>query len=138
MGPLKVLGATAFCFRADWAVCLLSSARLLACSVILLVKKYVTKLPVTTPTRAERALRDTPQALRLYDYLDKLDRMWRSVPDDPREARESLLAVRTLQNLISALARELGVGPLARRNLGVLTEARPMSKLEAFNAEGVQ
>ena len=68
----------------------------------------------------------------LFDVVDKRDRMWSQIGDEPTKAREAILAVKSLQMMVSTISRELGINPRARRDLGVTSDASPMSRLEKF------
>jgi phage terminase small subunit len=85
-------------------------------------------------SQAAKALRaeDTPVVRRLFDYIDRLSRFWDKVPDDPDDAKGPLQSIRLLQDLVSKLSREVGFGPSARQSLGIRTETRPGSALDAF------
>lgn len=85
-------------------------------------------------SQAARALRaeDMPVVRRLFDYIDRLTRFWDQIPDNPIDAAKALQSIRLLQGLVSTLSREVGLGPSARQSLGIRTETRPGSKLDAF------
>ncbi len=74
-------------------------------------------------------------------YFDCVDRETRLFDDfeadtDPKSARATLVNVHTLHRMVLSLGREIGISPLARRNLGVPAENLPApgDRLADFNA----
>jgi hypothetical protein len=100
----------------------------------------VTAFETYARSEAARALRseDTAAVFRLFDYLDRRAAWWDSVPESataPR-AHEAITAIKSLESMIQSLANSIGLGPRARRDLGILTEVKPGSRLDAFIHEG--
>ena len=100
----------------------------------------VTAFETYARSDAARALRaeDTAAVFRLFDYLDRRAMWWDSVPTEataPR-AHEAITAIKSLESMIQSLATSIGLGPRARRDLGILTEVKTGSRLEAFIHDG--
>ncbi len=87
-------------------------------------------------SEAAKALRaeDVYTVRRLFDYIDGLTLLW-STAGAAGYDRASLLAIATLQRMVSELSTQLGIGPRARQGLGIKTEAQPGDALDAFLAE---
>jgi|SRR5580704_2773934 hypothetical protein len=96
-----------------------------------------------------KALRaeDVPAVMRLFEYLDALTKRWELMQRRADDAfsngtaatldeREAIAVIRQLEGMVITLAAALGVGPRARQSLGIKTEHRPGSRLDAFRASG--
>jgi hypothetical protein len=86
-----------------------------------------------------RALRaeDVPAVMRLFAYTDELAQRWDAwMEGNVTDTREALAVIRTLDAMVTALSTSLGIGPRARQSLGIKTETKPGSKLDAFRADG--
>lgn len=85
-------------------------------------------------SQAAKLLRaeDVPAVLRLFDRIDKLNRLWAAVPDDPDLAEKALRSVRILDAMVARGCAELGIGPLARARLGIGTAPKQRSALDEF------
>lgn len=86
-----------------------------------------------------RALRaeDIPAVMRLFAYTDELAQRWDAFIDgNIDDERDALAVIRALESMATALATSLGIGPRARQSLGIKTETKPGSRLEAFRADG--
>lgn len=82
-------------------------------------------------SQAARALReeDLPTVKRCFDYIDRLT----SLLTDPDA---SPTAIAKWQSMVTSVSKEIGLGPGARQALGIKTEVKPGSRLDAFrNAE---
>lgn len=88
---------------------------------------------------AARALRpdDLWGVRQLFDYIDRLDIAWAKVPDAPTPAaRQTLNVVRVLQDLVSRRSKEYGLGPSARKALGIPDAPPHVSKLDQYRRGG--
>ena len=85
-----------------------------------------------------KALRveDVPAVMRLFAYQDELAQRWDALLDgNVSDEGEAVRIIRALESMTTALATSLGIGPRARQSLGIKTEKRPGSRLDAFNSE---
>ncbi len=73
---------------------------------------------------------------RYFDLTDKEIALWKQYEAaiTPKDARDVLVNAHQVHRMILSLGREIGVSPLARRNLGVQAAAhqRLGSRLDAF------
>ncbi len=86
-----------------------------------------------------RALRaeDVPTVMRLFAYQDELAQRWDAFIDGRVEdEKDALTVIRALESMSNALATSLGIGPRARQSLGIKTETKPGSRLDAFRDGG--
>lgn len=80
---------------------------------------------------------DVPNAVRLFEYLDRLARMIGALDDIPDDGVAKALAnVKAMESMVITLSNHLGIGPNARARLSVKTNDKPGSKLEAFLKNG--
>ena len=79
---------------------------------------------------------DIPSVVRLFQRIDKLNRMWSAVPDDPAIAEKALRSVRLLDVMVARGCAELGIGPLARARLGIGAAPKSRNALDEFMSEG--
>ncbi|MGA7911049.1 MAG: hypothetical protein WCC30_05825, partial [Candidatus Dormiibacterota bacterium] len=79
---------------------------------------------------------EVPLVTRYFDMTSRIERLWDAFATAKgRDARDLLLNVNTLQRLVLMLGREIGLSPLARRNLGVQSDPTPPNRLDMFLAE---
>lgn len=86
-----------------------------------------------------RALRaeDVPAVMRLFGYQDELAQRWDAfIEGNIEDEKDALTVIRALESMGTALATSLGIGPRARQSLGIKTESKPGSRLDAFRADG--
>jgi hypothetical protein len=84
-----------------------------------------------------RALRaeDVSAVLRLFGYQDELAQRWDAfVEGRTEDERDALSIIRGLESMVTSLATSLGIGPRARQSIGIKTETKPGSRLDAFRA----
>lgn len=88
---------------------------------------------------AARAIRaaEVHLAVRYFDLVDTEARLWKQyeATTTPREARDVLVNAHQVHRMLLSLGREIGVSPLARRNLAITEASAKVSRLDAFNAE---
>jgi len=75
-------------------------------------------------------------ATRYYDFLDQEARLWAQFVTKPDA--KTLDLVHRLHRMILSLGREVGISPLARRNLGVPSTAKRVNRLAAFQKSNGQ
>lgn len=86
-------------------------------------------------SEAAKAIRpaEFPLVTRWADSMDREQRLWAEFEQTPSKA--TLALVHTLHRMVISLAREIGASPLARRNLGTGSGAKPTSRIEAFRRQ---
>lgn len=68
---------------------------------------------------------------RYFDCVDREALLWAEF--ERSELPKTLDLIHRLHRMILSLGREVGISPLARRNLGVPAAAKPLSRLERFS-----
>jgi hypothetical protein len=93
---------------------------------------------VYAKSQAAQALRaeDFPFAVLCYEYQDRIAKALNSIDmaADPAEESKALVNVKSWQGMILQLANHLGIGPAARQRMGIKTNEKPGSRLQAFIA----
>jgi hypothetical protein len=86
-------------------------------------------------SEAAKAVREAEAHLlmRYFDLVDREAKLWAEF--ERTSAAKTLALVHQCHRMMLSLGRELGIGGLSRRNLGVPAVAKPGSRLDAFRAE---
>jgi hypothetical protein len=91
-------------------------------------------------SEAARAIRESETHLltRYFSIVDKESRLWKQFEDtaEPKAARDVLALVHQCHRMMLSLGRELAIGGLSRRNLGVAPVTKPLSRLAQFQSDG--